>query len=72
MPQIAGEPIEAMNDNSIRATGANQSEQTLKRRPVERGAGVAFVIEPVLDRHPSGTGLRVNERTACLELDLAG
>lgn len=61
-----------MNDDAIHSAASYQLEQSLQCRAVERCAGVAVVIETPIGKNPAQPSLGLNERTAQIELDLAG
>lgn len=61
-----------MNDDAIHSATSDQLKQFLQRGAVEGCTGVAVVIETPIERNPAQPLLRLDKRSARIELDLAG
>ena len=61
-----------MDYHTVHTTGSNQFQQALQARSFEGGAGIAFIVEAVVDWHVPETRLRKEVGSAQVELDLTG
>ena len=50
VPQVPRQPVEAIDDKLLDASGPDHAQQSLKRRPIERRPGVRLVVEAILNQ----------------------
>jgi hypothetical protein len=71
MPQVSGQPVQPMDDHPFHAAGPHDSEQPLKRWPVEPGSRVSIIIETLRDQFETLGAQRLNVCAANFKLHLA-